>query len=95
VPVLANMTEFGKTPLFTKEELTSVGIDLILYPLSAFRAMSAAALHVFRTIREQGSQQQVVEQMQTRDDLYQTLNYYAYEEKLDQLFQNTEISSDE
>lgn len=95
VPVLANMTEFGKTPLFTKQELASVGVDLILYPLSAFRAMSAAALHVFRTIREQGSQQQVVAQMQTRDDLYQTLNYYAYEKKLDQLFQNTEFSSDE
>lgn len=94
VPVLANMTEFGKTPLFNKQELASVGVDLILYPLSAFRAMSAAALHVFRTIREQGSQQQVIEQMQTRDELYKTLNYYAYEEKLDQLFQNTEIFSD-
>ena len=95
VPVLANMTEFGKTPLFTKQELASVGVALILYPLSAFRAMSAAALHVFHTIREQGSQQQVVAQMQTRDDLYKTLNYYTYEEKLDQLFQNTELSSDE
>lgn len=94
VPILANITEFGKTPLFNKQELASVGVDLILYPLSAFRAMSAAALHVFRTIREQGSQQQMIEQMQTRDELYKTLNYYAYEEKLDQLFQNTEIFSD-
>jgi methylisocitrate lyase len=94
VPVLANMTEFGKTPLFTKQELASVGADMILYPLSAFRAMNAAALHVFHTIREEGSQQQVIEQMQTRDELYKTLNYYAYEEKLDQLFKNTEIFSD-
>lgn len=95
VPILANMTEFGKTPLFTKEELSSVGVDLILYPLSAFRAMNAAALHVFQTIREQGSQHQVVAQMQTRDDLYKTLDYYAYEEKLDQLFQKTDFSSEE
>lgn len=94
VPVLANMTEFGKTPLFTKQELASVGANMILYPLSAFRAMNAAALHVFHTIREQGSQQQVIDQMQTRDELYKTLNYYAYEEKLDQLFKNTEIFSD-
>ncbi len=94
VPVLANMTEFGKTPLFTKQELASVGADMILYPLSAFRAMNAAALHVFHTIREEGSQQQVIDQMQTRDELYKTLNYYAYEEKLDQLFKNTEIFSD-
>jgi methylisocitrate lyase len=95
VPVLANMTEFGKTPLFNKQELASVGVDLILYPLSAFRAMSAAALHVFHTIREEGSQQHAVAQMQTRDDLYKTLNYYAYEQKLDQLFQKTEFSSEE
>ncbi len=89
VPILANITEFGKTPLFSKEELASVGVGLILYPLSGFRAMSQAALSVFQAIFNQGSQKTVLSQMQTREDLYKTLNYYAYEEKLDQLFQNT------
>ncbi|MDO9087719.1 MAG: methylisocitrate lyase [Anaerolineaceae bacterium] len=89
VPVLANMTEFGQTPLFTREELASVGVGLALYPLSAFRAMSAAALDVYQTIREQGTQKNVLSQMQTRTDLYKILNYYAYEEKLDQLFNST------
>jgi methylisocitrate lyase len=94
VPVLANMTEFGQTPLFTREQLASVGIGLALYPLSAFRAMSAAALRVFQTIRDQGTQESMLSHMQTRDELYQILNYYAYEEKLDELFKSSKSESD-
>jgi methylisocitrate lyase len=86
VPVLANITEFGSTPLFTTEELGANGVRLVLYPLSAFRAMSAAALGVYQALRRDGTQQAVVEQMQTRSDLYHYLGYHAYEEKLDQLF---------
>ena len=89
VPVLANMTEFGQTPLFTREELASVGVELVLYPLSAFRAMSAAALDVYQAIREEGTQKNLLSKMQTRTDLYKILNYYAYEEKLDQLFKSS------
>lgn len=94
VPVLANMTEFGQTPLFTREQLASAGIGLALYPLSAFRAMSAAALRVFQTIRDQGTQESMLSHMQTRDELYQILNYYAYEEKLDELFKSSKSESD-
>src|SRR5690554_2777594 len=86
VPVLANITEFGATPLFTKDELASVGVELILYPLSAFRAMNKAALNVYQSILTQGHQQDVVDTMQTRAELYDFLNYHAFEEKLDQLF---------
>jgi methylisocitrate lyase len=86
VPVLANLTEFGQTPLFTRNELASAGVALALYPLSAFRAMSAAALRVYQVIREQGTQASVVPTMQTRADLYDSLDYYAYERKLDELF---------
>ena len=86
VPVLANITEFGKTPLYTREELAGVGVAMALYPLSAFRAMSQAALGVYRAIREQGTQAQVVDRMQTRDELYDVLGYRDYEEKLDALF---------
>jgi methylisocitrate lyase len=86
VPVLANITEFGKTPLFSVEELGQVGVSLALYPLSAFRAMCAAALQVYRSIRQDGSQRRVVDLMQTRSELYDFLHYYAYEQKLDQLF---------
>jgi methylisocitrate lyase len=86
VPVLANMTEFGKTPLMTTEELRSAGVALALYPLSAFRAMSAAALHVYETIRAKGTQQELLGHMQTREDLYGVLGYHAYEQKLDELF---------
>jgi methylisocitrate lyase len=86
VPILANMTEFGKTPLLSTTELAQYGVDMVLYPLSAFRAMSAAALSVYRAIREQGTQNEVVEQMQTREELYQILGYHAYEQKLDELF---------
>jgi methylisocitrate lyase len=86
VPVLANITEFGKTPLFTAEELRSAGVAIALYPLSAFRAMNKAALKVYETLRRSGSQQSVVGDMQTREALYDFLNYHAYEQKLDELF---------
>lgn len=86
VPVLANITEFGSTPLFTTEELSSVGVKLALYPLSAFRAMNAAALNVYQTLLNDGTQQSVLERMQTRDELYGFLDYHAYEQKLDALF---------
>ena len=86
VPVLANLTEFGMTPLYTVDQLRSVDIRMALYPLSAFRAMNAAALQVFRTIRDEGSQQSAVATMQTREELYDFLNYHDFEQKLDQLF---------
>lgn len=86
VPVLANITEFGKTPMYTVADLRSVGVGLVLYPLSAFRAMNQAALNVFRTIRRDGTQKSVIDTMQTRADLYEFLDYHAYEEKLDALF---------
>ncbi|HBG04917.1 MAG: methylisocitrate lyase [Geobacteraceae bacterium GWC2_58_44] len=86
LPVLANMTEFGVTPLLGREELVVAGVSLILYPLSAFRAMSAAALRVYRAIREQGTQRSVVDLMQSRAELYDVLGYRDYEAKLDQLF---------
>ena len=83
VPILANITEFGKTPLFTVHELKSANVDIILYPLSAFRAMNKAAELVYKTIRNEGTQKNVVEHMQTRDELYQAIDYYKYEEALD------------
>src|SRR5437762_3368479 len=86
VPVLANITEFGATPLFTLDELRSAQVAIALYPLSAFRAMNAAALKVYNAIRKEGSQKSVVELMQTRADLYENLDYLAYERKLDELF---------
>src|SRR2546425_9217555 len=86
VPVLANITEFGETPLFTLQELRSAQVAIALYPLSAFRAMNAAALKVYNAIRREGTQKSVLDLMQTRDDLYETLDYHAYERKLDQLF---------
>jgi methylisocitrate lyase len=86
VPVLANLTEFGLTPLFTLEELASAGVSLALYPLTAFRAMSAAALNVYSTLRLEGTQKSLVPAMQTRTELYEFLDYYAYEQKLDELF---------
>jgi methylisocitrate lyase len=85
-PVLANLTEFGATPLFTVDELREVSVALALYPLSAFRAANAAALRVFEAIRRTGSQRDVVETMQTRAELYDFLDYHAYEQKLDELF---------
>jgi methylisocitrate lyase len=86
VPVLANLTEFGKTPLFTTEELASVGVRLALYPLSAYRAMAAAAVNVYSTLRKDGTQRAVVDTMQTRSELYEVLGYHEYEAKLDELF---------
>jgi methylisocitrate lyase len=86
VPVLANITEFGSTPLFTLDELRSAQVALALYPLSAFRAMNAAALNVYNHIRADGTQQQVLSTMQTRVELYDLLDYHAYEQKLDDLF---------
>jgi methylisocitrate lyase len=86
VPVLANITEFGRTPLFTTAELRDAGVRLVLYPLSAFRAMSRAAIEAYGAIRRDGSQRAAVERMQTRAELYEVLGYHAYEKKLDELF---------
>ncbi len=86
VPVLANITEFGATPLFNCQELAGAGIDLVLYPLSAFRAMNRAALNVYQTLLETGSQESVVDTMQTRMELYDFLGYHDYEQTLDRLF---------
>jgi len=86
VPVLANITEFGSTPLFTVDELKSADVSLILYPLSAFRAMSKAALQVYGAIRKEGTQKDVVSAMQTRAELYEVLGYHAFEQKLDEMF---------
>lgn len=83
VPVLANLTEFGKTPLFHRDELKSAGIAMLLYPLSAFRAMSQAAIQVFEAIRQDGTQANVIESMQTRSELYDTLRYFEHEQQLD------------
>jgi methylisocitrate lyase len=86
VPILANITEFGKSPLFTVEELRSAGVAMILYPLSAFRAMNKAALKVYEALRKAGTQKNVIGDMQTREELYDILNYHSYEKKLDELF---------
>jgi methylisocitrate lyase len=86
VPVLANLTEFGKTPMFTTEELAEAGVSLALYPLSAYRAMSKAAEAVYEALRRDGTQKAVIDDMQTRDELYDVLGYHDYEDKLDQLF---------
>lgn len=89
VPVLANLTEFGQTPLFTVDELRAAGVAMALYPLSGFRAASAASLDVFRTLRTAGTQKSVVDRMQPRTELYDVLDYHAYERKLDELFQSS------
>jgi methylisocitrate lyase len=86
VPVLANITEFGRTPLYTRDELGAVGVDIVLHCCSAYRAMNLAALEVYQAIRRDGTQKNVVAKMQTRDDLYKYLDYHAYEQKLDALF---------
>jgi len=86
VPILANITEFGHTPLFTVDELRTADVSLVLYPLSAFRAMNKAALNVYETIRKEGTQKGVLDTMQTRDELYDHLDYHKFEEKLDELF---------
>jgi methylisocitrate lyase len=89
VPILANITEFGKTPLYAREELGSVGVDIVLHCCSAYRAMNAAALRTYQAIRRDGTQRHVVATMQSRDDLYRYLDYHSYEEKLDVLFRKT------
>ena len=86
VPILANITEFGMTPLFKKDELKKAGISIILHPLSAFRAMSKAALDVYSTISEDGNVEKILEKMQSRDELYEILDYHTYEKKIDDLF---------
>jgi methylisocitrate lyase len=86
VPVLANITEFGQTPLFSVEELASAGVGIVLYPLSAFRAMNKAAENVYTSIRRDGHQRNVIDTMQTREELYDRIGYYDYERRLDDLF---------
>jgi methylisocitrate lyase len=86
VPLLANITEFGQTPLWSRDELARAGVDIILYCCAAYRAMNAAALQVYQTIRTEGTQKHLIPQMQTRADLYKYLDYHAYEDKLDALF---------
>jgi len=86
VPILANITEFGHTPLYTRDELASAGVDIVLYCCSAYRAMNAAALKTLEVIRRTGSQREALESMQTRVDLYKYLGYHEYERKLDELF---------
>jgi len=86
VPILANITEFGQTPLFATAELSGAGVGLVLYPLSAFRAMNKAALNVYQTIRRDGTQKNILEAMQTRAELYETIQYHEYERKIDELF---------
>jgi methylisocitrate lyase len=89
VPILANITEFGQTPLYTAQELAAAGVDIVLYCCAAYRAMNAAALKVYQAIRTEGTQSNVVSLMQTRAELYEFLGYYAYEQKLDQLFETS------
>jgi methylisocitrate lyase len=92
VPILANITEFGKTPLYTRQELAAAGVDIILYCCAAYRAMNAAALKVYHAIRTEGTQSNVLSLMQTRAELYEFLGYDAYEQKLDQLFEASKHS---
>ena len=86
VPILANITEFGKTPLFTKEELANAGVDMVLYPLTAFRAMSQVAEKVYISLAKEGTQEGLLDIMQTREELYERLNYHSFEQKLDELY---------
>ncbi len=91
VPILANITEFGATPLFTTDELRSAHVAMALYPLSTFRAMNRAAEHVYNVLRQEGTQKSVIDTMQTRNELYESINYYQYEEKLDDLFARSQV----
>jgi methylisocitrate lyase len=88
IPILANITEFGKTPLFGCEELSQSGVDMVLYPLTAFRAMSKAAEEVYKEIKKSDNQESLIKNMQTRDELYDVLDYHSFENKLDELFKN-------
>lgn len=92
VPILANLTEFGMTPLFTTAELAEAGVGLVLYPLSAFRAMSAAAVRTYESIRREGTQRSILNSMQPRSELYEVLGYHAYEQQLDRLYAKEEHS---
>jgi methylisocitrate lyase len=92
IPVLANITEFGRTPIFTREELARAGVSLVLYPLSAFRAMSAAAEDVYASILREGSQQDVLDRMQTREELYEVLHYHEYENQMDHMLKKRDPS---
>lgn len=94
IPVLANLTEFGQTPMLTLDELANAGVDIALYPLSVFRAMNRAAENVFREIRQSGTQSAIVDRMQTRDELYEYLDYHSYEKKLDDMFGSVEQERD-
>ena len=87
LPVLANITEFGMTPLFTVSELEKAGVKMVLYPLSAFRAMNKAAENVYEVIRREGTQKSIIDKMQTREELYEAINYYEYEKALDKFSQ--------
>ena len=91
-PILANITEFGKTPLFNVDELADVGVAMVLYPLSAHRAMAKAAFQVYSSIIKNGNQKEVIPLMQTRDELYEALDYHSYEQKLDKLFADSKKS---
>eukprot|EP00808_Paulinella_micropora_P011371 g70049.t1 len=95
VPILANITEFGQTPMFTQDELGKAGVGLVLYPLSAFRAMNAAALNTYKVILTEGTQKSAIPYMQTRKELYEILNYHYYEETLDRLFLENEQEEEE
>lgn len=94
LPILANITEFGQTPLFTTDELRDAAVDIVLYPLSAFRAANKAAENVYQHIRNEGTQSSVIATMQTREELYKSINYYSYENQLDNLFQTLKESND-
>jgi methylisocitrate lyase len=95
VPVLANITEFGVTPLFSTSELAAVGVQMALYPLSAFRAMNKAAENIYETIRREGTQKSLLNSMQTREELYERIDYYKYENALDKIFGNEKVKDDE
>ena len=93
VPLLANITEFGKTPLFTQKDLSDVGVDIVLYPLTAFRAMSLSAEKIYNSILKDGTQEPLLDIMQTREELYEVLDYYNFEKRLDEQFENNEKES--
>jgi methylisocitrate lyase len=95
VPILANITEFGRTPLYTRDELASVDVDIVLYCCSAYRAMNAAALATYQTIRREGTQRAILTQMQTREELYRYLDYESFERKLDRLFQTAQAAGED
>ena len=92
-PLLANITEFGKTPLYSQKDLSDVGVDIVLYPLTAFRAMSLSAEKIYNSILKDGTQEPLLDIMQTREELYEVLDYYNFEKRLDEQFENNEKES--